>query len=265
MSLKKLFRSSELLNYYKSGKLDEILKKYKHIINEKTFLGAGGDASGFIYNDHEVIKICSKTVGYFRKFPNSSNMSQSEQFQSHISDFYPYFLPINEIIYENRDIIIYTQNFCDKLSKTKINHHMVVTIFEMVKLMLEKDSLCTDIGAHNMGIYQGQLVLFDYHGLHPLLKNGQLPQKKWWGRLMRNLIKYMCAIYAPSKGEKYSMLIKNLNSKAIKQIEKDDFLPETFVTLLKYLVANNKNASIEEIIYILDECIETLLSSKKKH
>ena len=260
MTKKKLFNSKQLLNYYKEGILDNILKKFKKEINEKTFLGAGCDASGFIYGKKEVLKICPKTIGYFRKSGlNGENLGN--RFQEHINSLFPYFLPINQIIYEDDKILIYTQYFCQKVTREKISEKKVSTIFQMVKLMLENNCISTDIGLHNMGMHKGHFVLFDYHGMHPIMKNGHMPARKWWGRLSKNLTKYMTYIYAPNRIENYSQLMRNLNEKSIKEMKKEDLLPSCFINLLKYFVNHRANSQLNEVIDLLDLCIRHLENS----
>ena len=129
--------------------------------------------------------------------------------------------------------------------------------------MFQKNSISTDIGLHNIGIYKGKLVLFDYHGMHPILKNGRMPTKRWWGRLSKNLTRYMAYIYAPNQVEDYCQLMKNLNEKLIKRIEKDDLLPDCFIDLLKYFVNHPKNSRLYDIIKLLDHCISCLKYSRR--
>src|SRR5437773_6869787 len=112
MEIRNFIHSSRLLNCYKKGKLDEILEKFHLHINEQTFLGAGDDASTFLYDENQVLKICTKQSRYFQMFENHGH-----QFQQHIDEFYPYFLPVNEILYEDKNILIYTQDFCKKIKK----------------------------------------------------------------------------------------------------------------------------------------------------
>lgn len=259
-----LFHSDRLLKYYKQGNLDDILKRFKKQINKDTFLGAGGDASGFLYNNgKEVLKICMKDICYFRRFPLYLN-NQGEQFKEHINQLSPYFLPINEILYEDDKVLIYTQNFCKRLDKEKITPEISATVFQMIQFMIKNDALSTDISTQNLGVYKNRLVLFDYHGLHPILKNGNLPAKRWWGRLSRNMTRYMAYIYAPDRTDEYVRLMKNFNEKHFKRLYKEGLLPKCYLNLLRYLMDQKTETSTNELINLLDDCIDNLLNCRRK-
>lgn len=264
MASKDLFHSDRLLKHLKQGKLDDILKRFKKQINKDTFLGAGGDASGFLYNNgKEVLKICLKDICYFRRNPLYEK-NQGLQFKEHIDQLAPYFLPINEILYEDNEVLIYTQNFCKRLDKEKITPEISAIVFQMVKFMIQNDALSTDIAPHNLGVHKNRLVLFDYHGLHPILKNGALPAKRWWGRLNRNLTRYMAYIYAPDRVDEYVRLMKNFNEKHFKKIEKEGLLPSCFIALLRYFINQNNSTSVDELVDLLEDCIEDLLHCRRK-
>ncbi len=264
MSIKDLFHSDKLLKYYKQGKLDDVLKRFKKYINKDEFLGAGGDASGFRYNDgKEVLKICMKDICYFKRNLLYAN-NQGQQFKNHINKLSPYFLPINEILFEDSEVLVYTQNFCKRLEKDRITPEVSATVFQMVRFMICNDALSTDIAPHNLGIYKNRLVLFDYHGLHPILRNGSLPGKKWWGRLIRNLTRYMSYIYAPDRIDEYVRLMKNFNEKHYKKIIKEGLLPKCYIDLLQYLMELEGGESIDELVDLLGDCIKNLLHCRRR-
>src|SRR5438874_2148806 len=149
--MKPFIHSTKLLNCYKKGKLDRGLKKFDEHINDQTFLGAGDDASTFIYNDYQVLKITTKESHYFQTFKGNKkgSLSQGLQFKKHIDNFFPYFLPVEEILFEDKNILIYTQDFCKKIKKKTITRKHVRSIFKMVRLMFDLNQIVTDIGPHN--------------------------------------------------------------------------------------------------------------------
>lgn len=248
----KFIHSTRLLNYYKKGQLDNILKKFHQQINDQNFLGAGDDASTFLYNDDQVMKISTKQSRYFQKFKKN----QGAEFKKHINNFKPYFLPVEDILYEDHNILIYTQKFCPKIKRGKITKKDVLLIFQMVRLMFDENCIITDIGVHNIGIdsLNNRPVLFDYHSLQPIIINGQMTDDVNWHRLGFNLTLYMAFIYAPKKITEYQQLVKNLKEKSIKIINKDHLLPSCQIILLKYLMTK-KDVKFKKIIQKLDHCI----------
>lgn len=258
----KFIHSSRLLNCYKKGQLDPVLNKFNQIINNQTFLGAGDDVSTFLYNDNQVMKICTKKCRYFLTFTkNNKSLSEGLQFKEHINDLQPYFLPVLDILYEDKNILVYTQDRCKKIKKQQITREEVLSIFKMVKLMFEKNCIVTDIGPHNIGVYNDQPCLFDYHSLQPIFVNGHIANEVNLHRLGRNLTLYMAFINAPHKTKEYKELMKNSKERSIKKIEKEDLLPYCQIQLSKYLM-EEQNAKLNKIIALLDRCIYHLSHEK---
>ena len=251
----KFIHSTRLLNCYKKGQLDNIMKKFNQQINEQTFLGAGDDASTFIYDDDQMMKISTKQSRYFIEFKSK----KAGQFKDHINEFLPYFLPVNEILYEDKNTFIYTQYKCKKIKKENITKKEVMTIYNLVRLMFQRNCIVTDIGPHNIGVNQhyDQPFLFDYHSLQPIFIEGKISSEVNLNRISRNLTQFMAFIYAPHKIEEYMESMKKSEEKAIKKIEKDHLLPECLIVLIKYLI-NEKKFKKNKIIDLIDRCIDHL-------
>lgn len=245
---KQFIHSSKLLESYKKGQLDIVTKQFGGQLNEHTFLGAGDDASTFLYNENEVFKICTKKCRFLEK------NKEGDEFKKQINNFSPYFLPIKDILYEDKYIMIYTQDLCKKIKKEQIEKKDILFIFEMVRLMFQKNYIITDIGPHNIGIFDGRPVLFDYHSLQSIHENGKINEDVNINRIARNLTLYMTYIFDVNKGKEYKQLMKCDKQKFVKIIEKEDLLPNCLMILLRYLT-ENKNIKPKKIIKLIDECI----------
>lgn len=201
---KSLFHSKVLLDLYKEGKLDKLFKKHPYL-NSETWLGAGSEATSFYdRNTSEVIKICPKTIRYFRY--TSQKKRDPSIFLKHSNEFHPYFLPVKEIIYEDDFVFVYRQDYCRPLKHITID--VVIQVLQLVEMMLKKKYLVTDIGRHNLGMISGRIVLFDYHGLHPVNHHRQ-----WWKRLCKNLAHYFSGL---------SSTLKKTFLRDLSKIVKDD-------------------------------------------
>lgn len=268
MSKKKLFHSQRLLKLYQQGKLDDVLEKFSDEINEETFIAAGSDSSSFSYKKgQQVLKLCIKDIGYFKRYGTGlMGLTESQQFKEHINSLMNFFVPIEEILYEDNNVFVYTQNHCQLLKKDKVSPRIVIGIFQMVQFMLKKNILATDIAPHNLGLLNDNIVLFDYHGLHPLKRlDGRIKRHQWWGRLIRNLTRYMSYIYAPQKTAKYAQLMQYVDDNTIKKLRDDQLLPFTYLQLIEYLSINDTKVSIEKIFDLLQDCIITILDSFHFH
>lgn len=250
----KLFKSGDLGHLYKSGALKEVMSKFKDIMTSKNLAGSGTDAVAFYYNGGtEVFKLCNKKINYFIQF----SQNQASQFQQQINSLTPIFLPVEEILYEDDNIFVYTQKVCKILNKDLITPEIVVEIFKMVQFMIINNVILTDLAPHNIGIYDNQVVFFDYHGLRPLkLGSGKIKHKKWWKRLFRNLTSYLCYIYSPNQREEYEKLIENLDLSVIKRMKKHNRLPAVFIELLDYVMNYQNEASLEKVALLLQNTFQ---------
>jgi hypothetical protein len=258
----KMFNCSELNSFYRKGRLDVVLRKFRHELNPKTFIGSGGDTCVFSYDDGKsVLKLCTKGIRYFKHF---GKRGDAKGFQKHINSLYSFFVPVDEIWYEDDDIFIYKQQRCDIITSKDINKQIVIDVFRLIQFMLINDILLTDLAPHNLGLMNGHVVIFDYHGLHRLKKKGQINRENWWKRIARNLTRFISALYVPNKRQEYANLMQNCNSKVIKKLEHQGDLPSSFISLIKYLNKHNEKASIDQVVDLIDDCIYNIKSFKHK-
>jgi len=256
----KLFNSPELASFYRKEALDEVLHQLRKEINTKTLIGSGGDASVFGSADGRyVIKLCTKKIRYFKHF---GKRGQATEFQKHINGLDPFFVPVEEIMYEDRNIFVYKQKRCDIITSQDIDLQVVVDVFRLVQFMLINDILLTDLAPHNLGLLDGHIVAFDYHGLHRLKKKGQIKRANWWKRVARNLTRFICAYCVPDKRKDYAKLMQNCNSSAVKKLENEKDLPRSFGRLIRYLLEHKNKASIDRIVDLLEQCISDLKGNK---
>ena len=266
MSLAKLFHSKRLLQLYEEGKLDSVLRLFKKDITEENFIGGGGDASGFLYKEgKQILKLCMKQIGYFKRY-GQGGTNEAQQFQEHINSLSEYFVPVEKILYEDENVFVYTQNRCQLMKKERISPRIVIGVFQMVQFMLLKNILVTDLSPHNLGLLNGRVVIFDYHGLHPLRRNdGRIKRRKWWVRLMRNLTRYLSYIYAPEKLNEYSALMDDYDDSVVEKLKFDRLLPSTYIELLLYVSINDTEVSVDILFKLLQNCIMSILQTFHFH
>lgn len=247
MSYCKILHSRHLINLYKENKLSKVLSEFGNIINQKNYLGAGAHACTFRYKGgKEVLKLCAKKASYFKYFPlevGNPSASHAQQFKKHVNDLGPYLLPINRILYEDKNVLIYTQDFCNKFNISKINNERLITIFRMVEFLVGKNILLVDISSNNLGLItrgkrSKQITVFDYHDLQPISVNGKPPTALWWRTIIKNLTKYTSSIYP--------------------------HLPQCYLKLLDY-VNNTKHPVLEsQFCQLLNDCIKFFVKNNKK-
>lgn len=131
--------------------LEELFTRYQNLV----YIGHGGTAITLKNNDTIVYKICKK---------NNSNMKSGDEFIKYSkllhSNGIKILLPL-EIIYETDNYIVYTQNYCDVL--TKITTNNLIKILEITKMMFIKRIRPSDLYFRNFGLYDNDVVMFDYH------------------------------------------------------------------------------------------------------
>lgn len=178
-----------------------------------------------------------------------------------INELSPFFLPVEEILYDDNNFFVYRQKKCQMIASKKIDATIVIDVFKLIQFMLINKILLTDLAPHNLGIIKGHAVVFDYHGLHRFAVDGRIKRPFWWRRLSRNLTRFICGLYCPKKRSIYSELMQDCNANAIKQMSADRDLPKCFVTLIDYLMKNNERAKIPEVCQHLENVIKHIQSS----
>lgn len=233
--------------------MDSFLNQYGQFIKETNLLSAGGSASVFNYGKDHVLKVCSKGIRYFSHF---SATASARDFAKHINSLSEYFLPVEEILYEDDFMFAYSQKRVQILTNHDINKQVVLDVFKFVKFMLENDTIVSDLAAHNLTVHNGHAVVFDYHGLHRLkVVNGTIKRSDWWQRIARNLTRFITSLYIPDKRSNFSVLMQDCDDFAIAQLKKQSSLPPAFVELIEHMYVNKEASSISTICTLLDACI----------
>ena len=252
----KLFRCQELLSLYDDGKLNDVLEQYRRTFRDRNLLGRGGDSSAFRYGEDQVLKICPKSINYFKHTDHHS----AEKFKEHINSLSIFFLPIREILHENDDFFIYTQDMCRVLSNSTLSPFVVISVFQIIQYFLKTDILMTDLAPRNVGIRNGLVVLFDYHGLRPLRQfNDSARKNGWWTRIVRNLTRFISYLYAPDRASAYGLMMQTCTPDNIAKLKSEGHLPNAFIDLLYYLQKNNRLARLSVISEYLEKCIGEIM------
>lgn len=250
-----MFTAIELTKLYQAGELDQLFKKMGGSINPTTLLASANDTSVFKYGDDQVIKVVPKNIRFFKHFGRHNS---GGDFKKYINRMDPYFLPVEDILYEDENIFAYTQKKCKVIESKRINKRVVREVFQLVQFMLANNVLLTDLAPHNLGISGKRCVVFDYHGLHRLTKDGKIKRPDWWRRLARNLTRFMCSLYGAHKRAEYSALMQNCDEKVVRKMENDPEIPRVFSKMIRYLFVHENNASIETVCTHLENCITHL-------
>ena len=199
-------------------------------------------------------------------FGGSRSRSHAEQFKKQINLFGPYLLPIKEILYEDDNVFVYTQDLCDRLNISKIDHDMVLKIFQMVEFLVRKNILLGDIAPNNFGLIgtrrHRQIILYDYHDLQPISVNGQQLKTSWWRGIIKNLTRYISNIYCPRKSLKYERLMENFDEDVYHKIKKDRLLPPCYIKLLFYVLSSRHNVNEANFCQLLEKCVDFLIEDR---
>ncbi len=75
---------------------------------------------------------------------------------------------------------------------------------------------------------------------------------------MKNLTRYLSAVYACEKSEKYESLMENLDEMVLEKFSRDQLLPSCFIQVLKYILIDRDNVSEYAIYQMLNHCIDRL-------
>ncbi len=251
-----LFSSKKLIKLDKKGSLIPLLTQYGHLLNSQTLLGKGNDASvfNFLSDPRFVLKLCVKSVGYFRHYNHTLN-----QFKNHINSLMPYLTPIGQILYEDSNVFLYTQRRCEILNTDQITPEVVAGFFQLLYFLFKHNLLLTDLPPQNVGLLNGLVIIFDYHDLSPFRNHlGQISHIDWWRRLARNLTRFICYSYAEDKRKIYAELMQDCTRRVIKTLSQDSRLPREFIELITYLYKERNQIKTETLCQHFQNCVERL-------
>lgn len=229
-----IFRCERLDKLNKEGKFKSMLANLNHQINSKTWLGAGSEAAAFYYNN-QVVKVCPKKIRYFKEAKHLSG----KLFRHQVNKLSPFLVPVNKVLYEDDHVLVYTQDRCQMIKDINYKSpYIVISFLQLIIFMFERNELVSDIGTHNLGLLNGHLVVFDYHGLHPIIRNGLVRHKKWWKRPVINLSNFVS--YIDNKGDKFSA---------------------QYNTFLSALTECKTEKDLSKLIRLLYKCLNILIKS----
>ena len=226
------------IKFPKLGKTKNIIKTLQSLgINENDFHDSGCTATVFIKNN-QAIKVCRKTIRYFKSYEGNA-----QSFKIHVNSLNHIFLPVKDILYEDSQYFIYTQDLCVPLDKKLINKKIAAEFLQLFKSLVKKDSMVSGLSPGNLCIHEGHLLIYDYHGLHKLttFQNSRVP---------RNLTKYMTLAFCPTKYSDHKVIMREFNKKSIKKLSQ---LPSTFIDLLKIMLEDKH--SPQKVISQIDICL----------
>lgn len=229
------------MKFAKLSKTSHLMKTLKSFgLSEDNFLASGCTATVFKVGN-TIIKVCRKDIRYFSHYKGNA-----QSFKNHINRLGHIFLPVNQILYEDRDFFIYTQNLCQPLDKEHVTIPQTIQFLQIFKAMIQEKCMISGLSPHNLCFYQGRILIFDYHGLHKLkdLRSG---------RIARNLVKYMTLSLCP---DKYSNNKNKMSHYSKKTIDKLTKMPPCFINLLKAMLKEKKSANI---VGHIDACIQQLM------
>ena len=129
------------------------------------FMKVGTTCLVFNYDQTRVIKLCTKDISglvAFNQSPQSFRTIVNEKFNK-------YFLPINEVLYEDADAFIYTQDKVRILDLLEIDRCIYSKILDVIKKMYKDKIITHDIISSNFGFTDsGEFLMLDSHDLDTL-------------------------------------------------------------------------------------------------
>jgi hypothetical protein len=192
--MKKIF-GSKLQHMYDCGELKNVLESFGDGMNERRFIGYGHDASCFSYTKKLVLKLCTKQTQYFKYFDPAT----PENLHHLVSSLTPLLLPIKEILYEDKNVFVYTQPFCQKFNIHQLSQQYLYEIIQ-IEFQLFQQNVSASTSIHNLGIYKNHIVIFDYHDLRPLWLT-----ENWRRRVIKHLIHNIYYCYCDHKKPKNTL------------------------------------------------------------
>lgn len=250
----KYFLNSHILtNLLHENKLNPMLESFNQYLSDESFLGSGGDASGFIYkhDPSQVLKICTKRIRFF----NSFETDDATDFLK-LSRKIKYFVPINKILYEDDYIFVYLQPLCKPIKNSVTKNKMRIALLHATQCMI-KNGIITKLSRHNLAIWKDRIYVFDYHGLNKIKIKHEIVTDDWFRHvLITNSLYFLTELpkYDKIKSEwKRHHDVKEFYA----YIRGKEYIPKCYIKLVKCLM--HEKIEINKINKYLDECIELLV------
>jgi hypothetical protein len=168
------YKSKYLQYLHESHKIRKVESKFEQYINKHNYLGHGTQVYCYQYDSNLVIKLAPKNIKFFLYYKNPKTT---------INKLKTFILRIDDIIYNDKYVILYTQPKC-----TKVEHadaYFILNLILTLCCMINAQAVITDIGIHNWGYYKNDIYLYDWHGMMSTEKKG------WEHRVKVNMVKYL--------------------------------------------------------------------------
>lgn len=194
-----------------------------------------------------VIKLCTKRIEYFKSFPNVGVTN----FKSLINDrFKGMLLPIHEVLYEDQNYFVYTQEKIRILDFSEITPAVYNKILDVTKAMFGQGILTCDLISSNFGWGRDkQLYLLDYHDMKPVR---EFFQKTRWSKIVRCLLEFTSYLLHKKSFEAYTgqnMLDWKSEIYIVTKQFGAEYFPRHFVMLFKSFATNDQEIIIKYITW----------------
>lgn len=172
-------------NKYEFKSVCEKLEK-KYGLKSHDLMGLGTSCLVYKYGKKSVIKVCAKKIKFFHDQKDKS----AEFFKQTVAPLAPYFLPVEKIIHDGDAFFAYVQPRCTPLLKHQsLTTQDICDLLSIIETMFSHGLIIGQLKPKNVGYYEGRLVLFDFHSLHPLYDRIKT-KSTWYHSLEESLIKY---------------------------------------------------------------------------
>ena len=250
---------------YMNGCMNKViafLEKYQ--LKKDIFLKSGSTCVVWNYIDPKpiegptgpiiqmVIKLCTKRIKYFKSFPNVT----VNEFKKLIGkQFHQMLLPINDVLYEDSNYFVYTQEKVRILNLPDVDVTVFNKILMVVKTMFNKNVLTCDLISSNFGWnHNQQLYLLDYHDMKPVT---DFFRKDKWSKIVRCLLEYASYFLYKKGFEEYSGE-SFVQWKSEMTIVKKEFGVNYFPNYLVNLFRSFSSNHVSIIVDSINECQTTL-------
>ena len=208
---------------------DRLESEYR--ITAKNILGLGTSCIAFKMTtetgSEQVLKVCSKRIKFFKyqtanttvdeRTGTGNSKSKTKtitvpELQELSQKMSGSLLPIKEIVYDGKLFFAYIQDLCEPLKNSglTVTKEHFIDLLSILQEMLSNGWMAGQLTPKNVGIYDGRLVLFDYHSMHKLPE--RIADKKlWWHSMVDSLTMYCGWVYKTNEKQKKQCLLDDNN------------------------------------------------------
>lgn len=237
---------------YLGGQMTRVIGFIEKLgVKRENFLASGSTCIVWKF-DTSVLKLCTKRIEYFKSFPSVT----VPNFKKLINEqFCAMLLPIREVLYEDNNFFVYTQEQIKILNLPDVDVNAFCQILDTVKTMFEQNALTSDLISSNFGwTNDHHLYLLDYHDMKPV---DEFFKKKCWSKIVRCLMEHASYMLYHKGFEAHSgESIINWKSEMyiVKKNFGSDYFPEHLTRLFKSFSSNNR----ESIYSAINNCQNVL-------